>query len=245
MSKRGGSGFTLIELLIVVAVIAVVAAISLPNLLSAKVNANETAAIATVRNLVSAQAQLAVASRIDADSDGKGEHGTLLEMTGTVGVRKGYNPGTGASDFSVKGAALSPPLISSAFSRVDAVGFTTKSGYAFMVFLPDSASPAGFARETGPAASAGFAGGTGDVGTNAAETAWCVYAQPVHLGQTGTRRFFANQKGDLLQSSNAVAKAGGVAAPVQGNAAFLGAGITSAIAVGTAGGDGDIWKVAN
>ena len=40
------AGFTLIELMIVVAILAIIASMAIPNLLSARVNANESAAIA-------------------------------------------------------------------------------------------------------------------------------------------------------------------------------------------------------
>jgi len=49
-------GFSLIELLIVVAIILAIAAIAIPNLLRARMSANESAAVATIRNLNNSQA---------------------------------------------------------------------------------------------------------------------------------------------------------------------------------------------
>jgi prepilin-type N-terminal cleavage/methylation domain-containing protein len=48
-------GFSLIELLIVVAIILIIAAIAIPNLLRAKMAANESSAVGSVRTLNSAQ----------------------------------------------------------------------------------------------------------------------------------------------------------------------------------------------
>jgi prepilin-type N-terminal cleavage/methylation domain-containing protein len=50
------SGFTLIELLVVIAVVGIVGAIAIPSLLRAKITANESAIIGSIRAVNSAQA---------------------------------------------------------------------------------------------------------------------------------------------------------------------------------------------
>ena len=52
-------GFSLIELLIVVAIILIIAAIAIPNLLKASISANESSAVGSVRTLTTANVQYA------------------------------------------------------------------------------------------------------------------------------------------------------------------------------------------
>ena len=223
--RKNESGFTLIELMIVIAIIAIIAAIAIPNLLSARLNSNETAAIATLRNIISAQAQFQSTSRADENNNGVGEYGMFGELSGSLIVR-----GTTKT--------LQPPVLSTAFRMVNASGQVSRSGYLFAMYLPDDAGK-GIPEDGG--------GGVGATVLDAdvAETTWCCYAWPTNYGNTGNRTFFVNQGGDIIAVEDEL-YAGTAAAPPS-NAAFRNGTadtITGQVATGTTGRDGNFWKQA-
>jgi type II secretory pathway pseudopilin PulG len=225
--------------MIVVAIIAIIASIAIPKLMSARLSANESAAIATLRSISSSQAQLQSSSAIDTDGDGGGEYGYFAEMSGVLPMRVGV---AGVAAAGVVGTdELSPAVLSTAFGNVDANGFVSRSGYFFQMWLPD-ATAGGLTPGLPEAPGGGAIGGPFPDGNNA-EILWCCYAWPIDVNGTGNRAFFVNQEGDLLQFQNRLAApfTSNILTPAFDSAFTTPGDMASNLRIGAAGPDGSIW----
>src|ERR1700738_4418888 len=97
-------GFSLIELLIVVAIILIIAAMAIPNLIKARISANEASAVSSMRTYTSANVA----------------YSTLCPLIGFPATLADLGPGGGAC---AGGANIVDPVLGSAAP--------VKAGYSF------------------------------------------------------------------------------------------------------------------
>ncbi len=115
--KRGEKGFTLIELLVVAAIIGILLAIAIPNLIKARMSANEANARKSMQTLRDAEGEY---FEQDLDNDGERNFTDLIGADGTANSLR--QPG---SAFSEEDA-----LIDSSFEGADGAGCADpKAGY--------------------------------------------------------------------------------------------------------------------
>lgn len=102
--RADDAGFSLIELLIVVAIILIIAAIAIPNLLRARLSANEASAVSSVRDMTHAEISYSTSYPTVGFAPSLSELGSpagtctassstacLIDSSLTLGQKSGYN----------------------------------------------------------------------------------------------------------------------------------------------------------
>ncbi len=194
-------GFTLIELMIVIAIIAIIAAIAIPNLLESRVTANEAAASATLKSgIFPAETQLQSGGNQDVDRDLRGEFGTIGQLAGVSAT--------------TKLAAGSLRLVTGPLATAPAgAAFRQASGYIYSAFLPgnianstDTDATAAITEAAPVVTELGDNAANREFGANPSETFFVVSTMPERYGDTGRRVFLITTDGQIRSPSSTAAE---------------------------------------
>lgn len=146
--------FTLIELMIVIAIIAIIVAIAIPNLIESRKHANEAAAIKGLRTIVTAQGLFREG---DKEGDTLFDYGTLTELNDQnlvdpslgAGTKQGFTYLTNSGSISVEFifyAIANPVFLGSTGDRAFATNHMGVIFYTSQAVVPvttDATIPAG------------------------------------------------------------------------------------------------------